>query len=518
MKLKYLPLISILALASCDDYLDVKPMGKLIPTQVEEFENILNNTNTLDFHFMDNNRGNFYAMLGDNLEISENQAAFNYISSNPNIECYAAYTFYLPYQNPLTDQYTWSWGVYRAVGLLNNVVEGIEGLEGGAESEYGKQVIAQAKAARAWSYMVGGLGYGPMYDPNGENNIRTIPYRTSASPLEPNPDLATTAQLFDYLQQDLDAALNAPDNVANPCRANKAAVYALRAEMYMYKRDWDNMLESATEAWNRAVSNNGGVDNLIYDYNQFYYEEDPSASPSPGTDVEVGLELKGPDPDFDKSYSRENLFYRVSPTGYTTTTFYPSEDFLSLFDKENDLRYKLFMLKTLGYSTTEGDVKYDDGIRVVYFRGNKTLMNEGITYPILLLMKAEAEARTNDLSNALNDLNLLRKYRYSNTINTDLPGGDSMSADELLYEILKERRREQPINSYQRVFDIKRYVFDSGKPWSQTEIVHKIGEKTYSAPIDNEHYTLPLSNVVIEYNPQWGLEPNDIYYDPTSNK
>ena len=95
MKLKYLPLISILALASCDDYLDVKPMGKLIPTQVEEFENILNNTNTLDFHFMDNNRGNFYAMLGDNLEISENQAAFNYISSNPNIECYAAYTFYL---------------------------------------------------------------------------------------------------------------------------------------------------------------------------------------------------------------------------------------------------------------------------------------------------------------------------------------------------------------------------------------------------------------------------------------
>ena len=145
-------------------------------------------------------------------------------------------------------------------------------------------------------------------------------------------------------------------------------------------------------------------------------------------------------------------------------------------------------------------------------------MYEGINYPILLLLNAEAVARTNDLSNALNDLNLLRKYRYSNTINTDLPGGESMSADELLYEILKERRREQPINSYQRVFDIKRYVFDSGKPWSQTEIVHKIGEKTYSAPIDNEHYTLPLSNVVIEYNPQWGLEPNDIYYDPTSNK
>ncbi len=145
------------------------------------------------------------------------------------------------------------------------------------------------------------------------------------------------------------------------------------------------------------------------------------------------------------------------------------------------------------------------------------LTNQGITYPQLLLMKAEAEARTSDKTNALKDLNLLRKYRYSGD-NTDLPNGSSLNEDELLYEILKERRRELPISSYQRTFDIKRFVYDTGKPWCQTTITHKIGSKTYSAPVNNEYYTLPKSNSIIEKNPQWGLEVDNRSYDPLGKK
>lgn len=518
MKYHYISLAVLgILIAGCSDFLDVKPVGKLIPTQVEEYENILNNSNTLDYHFIDNNGNNFFAFLGDNLEISENQAKYKYISSDPSIECYAAYTFYQPYQNPLKDQYTWTWGIYRATGLLNVAIEGIKGLSNG-NSEYGKQVIAQAKAARAWSYMIGGFGYGPMYNPEGENSFKTIPYRITDSPSAPNPDLSTTMELIELLERDLDDAMEAPVHVSNPSRASKAAVLALRAELCMYKRDWNLMLKYANEAWNISVENKDGVDKMIYDLKEFYYENDPSASPSPGTDVEVGLNLRGPDAEFSLSTNRENLFYRTAPIGTRKSNCYPSKEFLSLFDTEHDLRYKLFMLKDLGYSTTVGDVKHDDGVRYIYFRGSKTLPNQGITYPILLLMRAEAKARTNDFTGALEDLNLLRKYRYENEAGTDLPNGSNLSADELLYEILKERRREQPIDSYQRTFDLKRYVYDTGKPWSKTEIVHKIGDKTYRAPIDNKYYTLPISNMVIEYNPHWGIKPNDSYYDPTSNK
>ncbi|WP_458409133.1 RagB/SusD family nutrient uptake outer membrane protein [Bacteroides congonensis] len=520
MKLKYLFLISI-AFTSCSDFLDVKPIGKLIPTEIEEFENLLNNESTIKYHFMDNNNTSFYSMLADNLSISENQDKYKYISSYVNKDVYAAYTFNVPYESPIKPQYTWEWGIYRAVGLFNNVIEGIEGLDGAAGTENGKAVIAQAKAGRAWSYMVGGLGYGPMYNPDGDNSTKTIPYRTSGDPTVPNPDLATTAELMQLVKKDLDDALDAPENVVNPCRANKAAVHALRAEYFMYMRDWPNMLKEASEAWSRSLALKGSVDNMIYDFNQCYYEDDPNAEPAEGTDKELSLDLLGQDLLFNQSIHRENLFYRTAPAGCATTngqsTYYPSDDFLALFDPDTDRRYQLFALRILGYSTTVGGIKYEDGIKRTYCRSSKMLTNQGITYPQLLLMKAEAEARTSDKTNALKDLNLLRKYRYSGD-NTDLPNGSSLNEDELLYEILKERRRELPISSYQRTFDIKRFVYDTGKPWCQTTITHKIGSKTYSAPVNNEYYTLPKSNSIIEKNPQWELEVDNRPYDPLGKK
>lgn len=516
MKLKYL-FLSLIVCSSCSDFLDVKPIGKLIPTEVEEFANLLNNERTIDFHFMNNNRTSTYAMLGDNLSITENQDKFLYISSYVNREIYAAYIYSMPYENPNKPQYSWEWGIYRATGLFNNVIEGIEGLGAVAATQTGKEVIAQAKAGRAWSYMVGGLGYGPMYNPNGTNDTRTIPYRTTADPNTANPDLSTTAELMALVKKDLDDALGAPDNVANPSRANKAAVNALRAEYFMYLRDWPSMLTEATTAWERSVALKGNVDNMIYNLNLFSYEDDPNAQPAEGTDKELSLELIGQDIYFSQTFNRENLFYRMAPNGCTVNNgkagYYPSDDFLALFDKDTDRRYQLFALRLVGYSTTIGDVKYEDGIKRTYCREAKMLANEGITYPQLLLMKAEAEVRTSDRTNALKSLNLLRKYRYSGA-NTDLPNGSSLNEDELLYEILKERRREMPTASYQRAFDIKRFVYDANKPWSLTTITHKIGDKAFSVPVDDEHFSLPKSNIIIRLNPQWGLEEVNIVYNP----
>lgn len=517
MKLRYyIPLLcSVLCAASCNDFLDVKPVGKLIPTEVTQFENLLNNKSTIDYHMMDNNRGCGFAYFGDNVSISENEAKYDYVSTHPNIDHYAAYIGYEPFENPLNKSYTWEWGIYRAAGLFNNVIDGITDL-GAAEDSYAKQVIAQAKAGRGWSYLIGGLAYGPSYDPDGANDVRTIPYRTSASPTEPNPQLATTAELFELLKSDFDYAVtNAPDYVANPTRASKSAAYALRAMYWMYMRNWQEMYKDADEAWRRALETKGGsADKLIYDFNLFYYEPDESASPQPGEDVECYLQLKSRDgdTDFDKSYGRENLLYRIAPSSSYT---YPSDEYVSLFDTEHDLRYKLFMLKKKGYSTTVGDVVYEDGVRLYNKRGEKMKDNAGITYPELLLMRAEAQARMGQLPGALDDLNLLRKYRYSGD-DKDLPGGEAMNQDRLLEEILKERRREQPMASYQRIFDLKRCLLDVGKPWCKTTITHKVGERAYSSTITLESFRMRIANSYIKYNPQWGLTEWSGSYDPKS--
>ena len=180
----------------------------------------------------------------------------------------------------------------------------------------------------------------------------------------------------------------------------------------MFKMRKNRMLEYADMAWTSALAQQGSVDNLIYNYNDFYYEPDPEASPSPGTDVEVSLDLKGQDDYLGQTYHREMLFYRVAPSGGMGSSGYPSVEFISLFDKNTDLRYRLFMLKDLGYATTVGDTKYDDGIVLQYYRDVKIKMTQGFSYPELLLMRAEAYARNSRKTEALSDLNTLRKYIY----------------------------------------------------------------------------------------------------------
>lgn len=511
MKLKLLYLIITFALlASCNNFLDVKPVGKLIPTEVEEFENILNNEKTVNFYFMDNNNACKLSMLGDNMYLSENLANYYYNNTGAGIDHYTSYIYKMPYSNPRMPDYFWNSGTYRAAGLLNNVIDGVESVRTPESDALANQVIAQAKAARAWGYLVMGLIYGPVYDPNGANDAKTIPYRTSGAPTEPNPPLATTAELFSYVKKDLEDALRyAPRTVANPSRANLSATQALMAYYYMFTREFGEMYKYADLAWESALSIKGSVDNLIYDYNKFYYQEDPNAAPNPGADVATVLELMGPDNLLSQSNHRENLFFRVAPW---PTYSYASEDFLNLFDQEKDTRYKLWALKNLGFSEYVGEKLYDDGICIFYLKYDKMTTNQGITYPELLLMRAEAAARINKLDVALADLNTLRHYRY--VIPADLPGGASLSQDQLIEEILNERRRELPVESFHRFLDLKRYTLDSGKPWCRATMTHTIGSQTYTATINSSHFILPIANDIIELNPEWGLQKNEAPYSP----
>lgn len=494
---------------ACTDFLDVKPVGQLIPSKVEDLENLLNNTRSIDYHFIDNNRGSFYAFLGDNLRISDNQQKYLYLSTHPNVDRIAAYTFYTPYTDPNKPQYTWEWGIYRATAIFNTVIDEVATLKAD-NSDLGKILVAQAKAGRAWSYLVAGLGYGPMYDPAAANDVKVLPYRKTSSPIIANPVLSSTKEIFDLAEQDLLEASTAPASVSNPTRASLTAVNSLLAQLYMFKRDWTNMQKYAELAWSQALASRGSVDKLFYDYNKFYYKPDANASPSPGTDVEVGLELIGQDNLINQTDNREFLLYRMSAN---SSGSYPSAEFFDLFDQVNDQRFKLFGLKNLGYSIVVAGNKIDDGVQRYYYRDRKMVGTQGLTYPELLLMKAEANARMNNLAAALTDLNLLRKYRYTAAV-AILPNGGSLGQDALLEEILKERRREMPLGTFQRTLDIKRLALDTGKSWSKTRIDHVVGGKTYSAEVNSKFFTLQINNPTILLNPSWDLPLNNEPYLP----
>lgn len=518
--MKYTKILSLLSavllLGSCmDNFLDVKPMGKLIPEKAADFENLLNHDNTVEFQFMDGNRGIRFAYLGDNYKITPALSENRFPVGAVNMDRYAAYIFYDPVLNPMESDMTWD-RLYQAISIFNSVIDGVEGLSDEEKnSDLGQRLVAQAKAARAWCYLNGVFIWGPMWNPSGNNDNRVMPYRTTGSPVVQNPDLHTTAEIFEFIKTDLEASLEkVPEQVSNPSRANKAAVKALFAQYYMYQRNWNEMLKYADQAWTESLSKvNGDVDKLIYNLNDFQYIE-KTVTPKPGESREVYLSLgyfpdgvmDGSEP-FKKSQNRESLFFRVG-TFSSGEDYLPSDEFISLFDPAKDRRYQLFMLDLAGHGNE---------LVKSYYRSNMDKMadnvNNGITYPELLLMRAEAYARSGNTASALADLNLLRKYRYTGSV-TDLTGAGSLNQDALLYEILKERRREMNVGSHQRFIDLKRYMYDTGKPWSKSVIEHKIGSQTFSKPLTDPIFNGRISNVIISYNPHWKLEPDTRNYQP----
>ena len=431
---------------SCSNFLDVEPMGKLIPEEVEDYENLLNNLNTINYFLLYNNTC-YLATLGDNLEISENQARYQYNDIGYSaINTYTSYTFQQPYYDLNASDFYWD-NAYETIGIYNSLINGVNDVATESNSAVANSLIAQAKAARAWTYLNLGLVYGPMYNPNGTNDTQTIPYRTESQPLVANPDRATTAELFQYVKQDIDDALTGiPETVGNPCRFGLPALHMLMSYYYMYMRDWNNMLTYANMAWDEVLAQRGSVEAMLYNFNNFSYDLDESVVIGDDeVNPKVDLALQGEDNLIGQTTHRENIMYR----------------------KAAIKRYDLFALRDNGFSSEINGETYSDGLRIYYFRDEKMLSNEGYTTSELLLLRAEAYARTGALTEALNALNLLRQFRYkgTTTAETDLPNGASLTQDELLEEILNERRRELPIGTYQHFLDIKRYALDTGKPY-----------------------------------------------------
>lgn len=507
---KYITIAAMaVASASCNDFLDVKPVGTLIPTKTSQYEGLLNDyTNTMNYFMVDDYNFCPYAFKGDNVEAGEAHLKGALKPGGGQNNLYACYLFYEQDMDPEGVPVEWSKGLWKPVSIYNNVIDGVEGLKD--NSSYGKGVIAQAKVARAWLYLNATFCYGPMWNPAGPNDTPVLPIRTSGDPNVANGPLATTSQLLDFIKSDLDYACeNIPENVSNNCRAGKAAAFALRAEYHMYRQEWKEMAADAAKAWEYAVKNAGGVDNMFYNYNNFSYTGTPAKDPN--VDPRTTQKITSTELNYKSSLSKENLLYRPGPQMNFYMRWYPSEEFVECFDKTADLRYATFMLKDEAYAArVNGDV-VDDGYRFFDVRHDFLCNSIGLTYPMLLLLKAEAEARTGNAA-ALASLNTFRKYRYA----AGTPELTALAGDALVHEVIKDRRREQGLLDFHRVLDLKRYFYDNGKPWRKDKVVHKgIGGKTYEHPLNGPRFnSYQIDNVTRGFNPDWNLPKITALFEP----
>jgi hypothetical protein len=424
-----------------------------------------------------------------------NMAAFEFLTWD---------TQYIP---DLNDQF-WS-GEYRKIFTANLALNAVDGVTG---TDAEKAAIkADGHFIRAYSYWVLANTYCLPYTEQNKNEMG-LPIKLSVSFEEPM-QRQSLEKVYQQIETDLAEALKTPVSLTQSgrprhWRASKAGVNAFAARYYLNRNNNAKAIEHA----NAALADYS----TLVDYNteMKYSDKTQSITINSGTPSAQTVQIKYPYTHDNQSDLidmigwKEFLYFRM--LNYTSWWYIPSQDLLNLYDKANDLRYEYHMVE--GYSYDRGMTKpsYDDPGYIFFF---KDRLPSGPTVAEVLLIKAEAQARSNDPGGAMTTLNILRAKRMKPGAWVNLV---ATGKDDAIKKVLEERRREMPF--VQRWFDIRRYNNNDDPnddvvltrtfyPYNASNVLFNEPVKTYTLPKNSRRFAAPIprteiisSNGVIEQN------------------
>ncbi len=458
MKRQILITVSIIlcCMVSCTDYMDVTPKGKVIPTTVDQLGEILKNASAVRRSI-----GNMYYYSDD---IKMYQDEVGRIFSNP-VGTINAYLFN-DYLYPSTADNDQDWNLlYEVIYLCNYVLDNIEDAEGDDEAKRA-HTKAQALAHRAYAYFMLVNQYAKHYDPQTSESDPGVPLLTKPEIDTQNPR-ASVAAVYELIEKDLlEAESLAPTDVLFNYHASRAGIQGLLAKVFLFKGDWANGLLYASKALE--------ANDFLYDYNNFDF--------MPGMPPMFGI------PGYPTSgYEyKESIWLKTSMNVMAYIIgVYMTEEHLSLYD-EGDRRLYFTLIDQFFFGPNlHGPV--------IYVRGNLYLA--GVLVPELFLIRAECNARLDNVPEAINELNTLREHRFTN--GTFVPYSTSISSLEALELVIKERRVELFLTG-QRLFDLKRLNKD---PHFAKTIHRSFGEHEFTIEPDDPNYVLPIPLMVTGFNP-----------------
>ncbi|MFH7019188.1 RagB/SusD family nutrient uptake outer membrane protein [Flavobacterium sp. FlaQc-47] len=470
MKHLHIILLSLMMLtvASCEDYTDVTPKGALVIETADQFHEMVSLPN----------RGypiNNFQYLSDDQWMRE----ANVIGRTPNIDI-INFTF-----DETTDRVSLMTGssfynqAYNYINRWNTIISLVNDSDGDAAT---KQLAkAEAKIYRAYDHFLLVNTYAKAYDPQTAAKDGGICIMDKFD-LEAQPAKSTVAQVYDFIQKDIEDALpylqEKPLDVYHP---SLAFAYAFKAKVHLFKRE----IASAQAAAEKSLSYN----NQIFDLVAYNKQGGPTAVAVPApNNVEV-------------------LSYMYM-TGYNEMNFAQSyvisPELRTLFGT-NDARFNLFFNAT---STTN----LDQGSNTAYWATQYTRFfysTVGMKTTEVYLMLAECYAREDKFNDAVNVLNTLRAKRIlSGTVNLAVPA----SRKETMELVVNERRKELLLG-FNRFFDLKR--LNNETDYAKTVIrvfplVNKtVPQKTYTLQPDSRLYIIPFPLSALSKNPKLTLNTNE---------
>lgn len=299
-------------------------------------------------------------------------------------------------------------------------------------------------------------------------NYFTKPYNASTASSDPGfpvitvPDIqinsfprGTVQQSYDAMIGDLTAAIpNLNIQPSAPTRPSKAAAEALLGKIYLSMNRYTDALTQINAAFTDMAAM--GTAPTLYNYNTTLAPGGAwltGASPTTGpkspftnvTDVKESLwalfSHGGP---YNNSSYSTNFLTIQGPTSATP-----------LFDQPTDWRLKFYSPLETG-STTTLIPTLTPNSRLHRF--NLLYTRVGIELPDLLLMRAELEARANQLPAAVTDVQTLRNNRMPAAV-AAVPAATQTNQTALIQFIIAERTREFG-ETGMRWFDMRRLSND----------------------------------------------------------
>ena len=373
-------------------------------------------------------------------------------TSSTNQNYYQFYKNSLLSSNLLNESDMWSIG-YQLIYQANACLEGVESSTT-LTNTLKSQLMAEAKFIRAFFYfnLVNLYGEVPL-SISSNYNVNAIMGRSSVD------------SVYDQIFNDLSSALKLfPTQITlGSSRPNYLSTEALLAKAYLYKSQWANAISASTEVINSGLYQ---LDTL----NGIFLEGS----------TEAIWQLVPVLADYSTD---EGLFYLPSSNnvkpGYIISSF-----LLNAFE-QGDLR----RINWLDSNIVNGTIYYYPyKYKLPYDLGN--VPNEAFTILRLseqYLIRAEAEAQTDDISDAVGDLNIIR-------VRAGLPDySGGMDKISVLTAIYHERQVELFCECGNRWFDLKRTnTLNQVMGGSNGVCASKGGTWVLSADV----YPIPLSQIL----------------------
>lgn len=426
-------------LSSCDSYLDIQPVGQVIPNTLAEYRSLFTTVynKNLNDKGITEVRTDIASVLQSD-EVSSPRNTFGDIEKwndgNPSAS---------------TRQFGWA-QYYTNLYYANAIIDKKDEITEGNQLDI-NQLVGEAYLMRAYMHFILVNLYGQPYTKAGALDTKAMPLKLDLD-LEGTPSRNTVKEIYGSILADITSAhelMNKKDwETQYSYRFSTLSVDALESRVYLYMGEW----QKSYEASERLLAEKASLENL---------NNENASLPSEYTSVE-----------------RITAYESILESDFATS-FVVTPAFYEKYEEGQDLRKAKYFTNKEGFtiSTKVGESKLKCSFRTGEF----------------YLNSAEAAAHLNKLPEARSRLLKLIENRYTPTRYAQKKVTiDAMNQEDLITEILNERALELAFEGH-RWFDLRRTT--------RPEIRKEVTGSTYILGQDDARYTLRIPQSAIDANP-----------------